>query len=196
MKKGVIPVISYTLLVAIIVITTSAAYFWAYPHMEKLGEGAKSQTLLNQMQSMDYIVRQVAHGSIGFQNSVALHLPEGNIMLDDEHNKIVLTYQQETSSIGQVPRPEEEEITFSCEEGAEYINHTQTGILARRAGDYTHVYTGAAGAPGTAHVTLCYSNIDLQWKERCIQGRGGPKTEVLIEKVDIDNKPVVEIDFC
>jgi len=197
MKKGVIPVISYTLLVAIIVITTSAAYFWAYPHMEKLGEGAKSQTLLNQMQSLDYVIRQASHGSVGFQNSVTLHLPEGHIMLDQENDKIVLTYEQEVSSIGVVPIDPEEDVTHHCKGDPERINNSRTGIITRRIGEYSQVYTGAAGAPGTAHITLCYPETNLTWAGRCIQGRGGPKTEVLIEKTEIsNNQPVMEIDFC
>ncbi|MFW5902526.1 MAG: hypothetical protein ACOCTT_01420 [archaeon] len=106
-NKGITPVISYVLLVGIVVITTSAAYFWAYPHINRLGEGPKAINLVNQMESLDYAFRNVVHGEIGSQKSFSMHMPEGNIRLDEENDKIVFNFRQGAAIIGHIPRPDE-----------------------------------------------------------------------------------------
>lgn len=106
-NKGITPVISYVLLVGIVVITTSAAYFWAYPHIDRLGEGPKAQNMVNQMESLDYAMRQTIHGEIGFRNSFNLHIPEGSIRLEEDNDKIIFNFQQGTAVVGYITRPDE-----------------------------------------------------------------------------------------
>ncbi len=103
MKKGVSPVISYVMIVAIVMMTASAAYMWAYPHMQKLGESAKSKSLSNQVRSLDYAVRQAAHGGVGFLNSLELYTESGTIRLDKDKNLITFTFQQGVEAIPNIP---------------------------------------------------------------------------------------------
>ncbi len=197
-NKGITPVISYVLLVGIVVITTSAAYFWAYPHIDRLGEGPKAQNMVNQMESLDYAMRQTIHGEIGFRNSFNLHIPEGSIRLEEDNDKIIFNFQQGTAVIGYIPEPNDIETPINCTEDLEYILDERTNIIGSKIGEYSQLYAGSTGAPGTAILTLCYPNVELVWQGKCIRGRGGPRTNVLMEKKGIneEGKPVISIDFC
>lgn len=198
MRKGVSPVISYVLIVAIVVTTASAAYLWAYPHMKKLGEGAKGESLVNQIESLDYAVRQVSHGEVGFRNTFQLYVPEGGIRVNEEHNHIAFSFRQGVGVVPNVNPPEGKKIDSTCTENSTYINDSVTGLILKRDPSNPYVYKGATSSPGNAEVLLCYPNVNLTWRGQCIRGASGPRISVLMEKMNIteDGKRKVSIDFC
>ncbi len=136
MKKGITPVISYVMLIAIVVVTTSAAYFWAYPHVERLGDGPKNINLVNQMESFDYELRRILNSEVGARNTFPLHLPEGNIRLDEENNKIVLSFRQDVATVGHISPPEEiGKPRLTWETQGDWENYTEKQNISIRDGE-------------------------------------------------------------
>ncbi len=103
-------------------------------------------------------------------------------------------YQTDTT----LGEEQEENISTTCTEESNYIRDSYTGILLKKESEYTNVYKGATGGPGTAEIALCYPNINLTWQGQCIQGKTAKRTSVLIKKQNItqNGTPIVSIDFC
>lgn len=198
MKRGVSPLISYVLIVAVVITTASAAYLWAYPHMQKLGEGAKAKSLENQVRSLDYAVRQAANGEVGFVNYFHLYKPDGYIRVNEGDDTIAFTFRQKVEAVPNIEEPEGMDLNTTCTENSTYIKDNVTGLVLKRDSSNPYIYKGSTGEGGSAEILLCYPNVNLTWKGNCIRGTSSSRTSVVIEKENItaDGRKIVSIDFC
>ncbi len=195
MQRGVSPTVSFVLIVAIIVIASSAAYLWAYPLVNGINEPGKVKNLQNQMISLDYMIRATAHGDINFTNSYELYAPSGYLWLNDTHDKIRLTFLQKAEVIGQMQTT----ANTDCGYLDDNIHDTDTNIMLAREMNLSRVYWGSKGI-GETEIMICYNDIDLEFGGICSKGKtGSPRLLVYMKKFGIDSttgKPKVYINIC
>jgi hypothetical protein len=196
MKKGISPTVSFVLIVSIILIGSTAAYFWAAPLVTGIAEPGRVRNLKNQMVSLDYMLRATAHGDINFTNSYELYGPESHMELIPENDTLMLTFIQKASVIGRMNYTSNKQCTYS----ADRINHERTGIVVAREMNFSRVYVGSKGEGGDTEVMICYDNIDLKYGGVCGTAKtGAPRIIVYMKKSGFNatnNQSIVDINIC
>ncbi|GEM_PF-2188509 len=195
MEKGVSSTISFALILAIILVTAMAAYFWSLTQIDRLGEQGRVNSFRSQMLGLDYALRATAHGDINFQNIFELTIPDGSIYLWPGNDTITLTFLQASSVIGRAGYQSPDN---NCSNGSvDFIYDSATNIPLYRTTNNSRVFEGSKGGRGDAEFMICYYNVDLKAGGACAAGRGGPRVLVQMKKVNVTNsKPVVNIDMC
>lgn len=192
-KKGVSPTVSFALILAIIVVTATAAYLWAVTEVDRLGEVGRVTSYKNQMIGLDYAIRSVAHGDINFQNVYEVHLPDASLTLKQGEDIITLNFLQNSGVLGKAA----ETGTLTCNSTTNFVYDNFSKISLYRESNTTRVFQGAKGAgAGEAEFLICYPNIDLKFGGNCTEGKAGPRALIYIKKVDVTTKPVVNIEIC
>ncbi len=195
MEKGISPIVSYVMVIAIVLTTTMAAYMWALPLSKEMGEKGRVTNLQSQMIGLDYIIRTTAHGDINFQNKYEMYLPDCFLLLDEGNNSIKLRLSQKTGVIG--TNTTEVEIRTDCNETSQWLIDNETGIKMYRLGNNSNIFRGAVGpAAGDAEIAICYHNINLRYSGDCTKGKGGPFATIITKKTGYDTKPIVEVSIC
>lgn len=196
MKKGISPTVSFVLIVSIILIGSTAAYFWAAPLVSGIGEPGRIRNLKNQMVSLDYMVRATAHGDVNFSNSYELYAPDAHLELVPENDTLMLTFIQKALVIGRMQGTQNKQCTY----GADSINDTRTGIVVAREMNFSRVYVGSKGEGGETEVMICYGNIDLKFGGVCGKAKtGSPRILVYMKKAGFNattNNSIVSINVC
>lgn len=188
--RGVSPVISFTLAVAIVLTLTVAAYYWAAGQLQGLGEPQKARALVNQMISLDYAIRETAHGDINFTTVLDMYYPSAFLLVEEQENMVTLTFFQGSQAIGFINAT-----PAACCYGCDYIRDSRTGItLAREVP--TQVYRGSQG--GVAEIAVCYPDIDIAFSGLCSRSGAGPQSRMYIKKAGLNasNRPVVSLEVC
>jgi len=195
MKKGISPVVSYVMVIAIVLTTTMAAYMWALPLSKEMGEKGRITNLQSQMVGLDYVIRTTAHGDINFQNRYEMYFPNCFLYLNEGNDTIELRLNQKTGVLG--TNGTAVTVRTDCNETSQYLLDNETGIIMYKVGNNSHLFRGAIGpAAGDAEIAICYPNIDLQFGGQCTKGKGGPFSTVITKKIGYTTKPVVKIDIC
>ena len=195
MEKGISPVVSYVMVIAIVLTTTMAAYMWAVPLSKEMGEKGRVTNLQSQMVGLDYVIRTTAHGDINFQNRYEMYFPNCFLYLNDGNDSIELRLKQESAVFG--TNGTKVTVRTDCNETSEYLLDNETGIIMYKIENNSHVFRGAVGfAAGDAEIAICYPNIDLQFNNQCNKGKGGPFATIITKKIGYTTKPVVEVEIC
>ena len=195
MNRGISPVISYVMVIAIVLASTMAAYMWALPLSKEMGEKGRITNLKSQMIGLDYVIRSTVHGDINFQNQYEMYFPDCFLYLDEGNNSIKLVFTQNTGVFG--TNGSEVSVNVSCNASADHLLDNATRIIMFREHNTTHVFRGAIGPyAGTAEIAICYPDVDLQFGNKCSKGKNGPFSTILIRKTGFTTKPVIEIDIC
>ncbi len=193
--KGVSPVVSYVLILAIVLSATMAAYMWAFPMSRELGELGRVNALKNQMIGLDYVIRATAHGDVNFTNEYEMHLQDATIRLDEDKDVIYLSFTQNTGVLGRASQNG----STTCNSTSNFLYDPLTLVPMFKESNYSRLFQGAAGnTAGPAEFALCYYDVDLQWEGHCIRGKTGTGTTILVKvkKTGFNTKPVVSIDVC
>jgi len=195
MEKGISPIVSYVMVIAIVLGTTMAAYMWALPLSKEMGEKGRITNLQTQMKGLDYVIRTTAHGDLNFQNKYEMYIPDSFIFIDEGNDSIKLRFQQKTGVFGS--NETAVEVKTNCNETSHWLIDNESGIIMYRLGNNSNLFRGAVGpAAGDAEIALCYNNIDLQYSGECAKGKGGPFATIITKKISYNTKPVVEISVC
>ena len=99
-SKGVSEVVSFVLILAVIIVTTLAAYLWATQSIEGLNEPGRIKSFINQMTGLDDVIRSTAHGDINFTNTFKLTAPDGFIEVREDADLLVLSFIQKAQVLG------------------------------------------------------------------------------------------------
>jgi flagellin-like protein len=200
MMKGVSPVVSFVLVVAIIVTLSMSAYWWASGAAGSMAEPGKIANLESQMVALDHAVRSAAHGDVNFSVAIDIYHPtigyqNSVLLLWEDTDVISLSFWQNAAVIGATNVTT---TNTTCAFNETYFLDNQTNVVMWKESGLNRVFRGAAGeGPGFAEIALCYYDIDLRFAGGCISGTSAATTTVLIKKVGVSaGKPVVEIDFC
>ncbi|MEM4221825.1 MAG: hypothetical protein QW097_00120 [archaeon] len=191
---GISEVISYVLVIAIIVTLTMTAYYWAVPSVIGLGEGAKVQTLWNQMKALDSFIQETAHGDIGFKQTFHFQMPKDSfIKIDENLSGILFFFRQESGIVGFV------NITGgNCSnESEDIIFEPMFKLNLAREDNFSRVFKGSSGpGPGIVEFLICYPDIEIKWSGGCSSVSSSPTTLINAKKVNYSTKPVVELEVC
>lgn len=196
MKRGVSPTVSFTLILAIIITTALAAYFWSLTEIDKLGEQGRVNSFRSQMIGLDYALRSTAHGDINFQNTFELTITDATLFISPGNDTISLTFTQNSGVLGKAAITSAES---NCSNSSvNFIYDSSSDISLYRSSNNTRVFEGAkGGGKSDAEFMICYYNVDIKWGGSCSAGRGGPRALVLMKKINItNNKPVINVDIC
>lgn len=203
MMRGVSPIVSYVLVIAIVLTSTLIAYTWALPLTEQLGEKGKVNSYKNQMIGLDYAIRASAHGDINFKNEYEIYMQDASILLDDDNDVVYLKFRQSAIVLGEpsisgyayCTRPS----NVTGDQSGQFLTDPLTNLNLYRESDSTRVFQGSTGQNGLAEFAICYYDIDLVWKGSCIRGTSSSTSLITIEKTGVNAttlKPIVAIDIC
>lgn len=204
-SRGVSEIVSFVTIVFIIITATVATYLWAVNAISGLNEPGRSSNYLNQMISLDYMIRSAAHGDMNFTQTFEFYHPTINfetVFLElrprnatSGTSSLALTYNQKASLIGKAG------VTTSvttCDYPERYVLDPRTQIVLYKESNVSRVFKGAKGeGAGAAEIMLCYQDIALVYTGDCGLGKIGPRTVVKIRKMNVTNNiPYVSIGLC
>jgi hypothetical protein len=205
-SRGVSDIVSFITVVFIIMTATVATYLWAVSAISGLNEPGRTSNYLNQMVSLDYIVRSTAHGDINFSHTFEFYHPTIEFETtfielrpwNDTTNTsaIALTYNQRAQILGKAGSTTTE---TKCLYGSQYVYDARTKIVLYKESNVSRVYKGAkAEGPGAAEIMVCYQDIRLVHSGECGTGKIGPRTVIRIRKINVTENgvPVVGIGMC
>jgi len=199
MRKGVSEVVSFVLVLAIMVTATMSAYIWASSSIPTLNEPGRIKNLVNQMISLDSVIKSTAHGDINFTTRYEIYYPDGYFELRNTTTSLygslmpVLMINQKAVILGYTGSIA---TTTGCD--ANYSYDASTHIKMYRYTTIDNVYVGAqANGPGQAEISICYTNINVTAGTSCVRGKNGPFASLNIKKEGvIGTTPQVSIDVC
>jgi hypothetical protein len=199
MRKGVSEVVSFVLVLAIMVTATMSAYIWASSSIPTLNEPGRIKNLINQMISLDSVIKSTAHGDINFTTRYEIYYPDGYFELRNTTTNLnsslmpVLMINQKAVILGYTGSVA---TTTGCDANYSYDASTHTKMYRYTTID--NVYVGAQGSgPGQAEISICYTNINVTAGSACMRGKNGPFANLNIKKVGvIGTTPQVSIDVC
>ncbi len=199
MRKGVSEVVSFVLVLAIMITATMSAYIWASSSIPMLNEPGRIKNLVNQLISLDSVIKSTAHGDINFTTTYELYYPDGYFALlnttTDLNSSLmpVLMINQKSLVLGYTGSIA---TTTGCD--ASYSYDASTHIKMYRYTTVDNVYVGAqASGPGQAEISICNTNINVTAGSMCLRGKSGPFATLNIKKVGVVGTiPKVSIDVC
>jgi hypothetical protein len=198
MKKGISEVVSFVLIITIMITATMAAYLWANATIPTLNEPGRIKSLVNQMISLDGIIKSTAHGDINFTTTYQLYYPDSYFELRNTTRSLnsslmpAIILRQKLAVLGY----SNASTATTCTEN--YTYDSSTFLHLYRYNTVNNVYTGAAGSgPGQAEIAICYTNINVTYSGRCVKGKTGPVVNLKIKKEGVSGTmPVVSIEVC
>ncbi len=194
-KKGISPVVSYVLIVAIVVIISIGSYIWADYTQRQFKDKLVVKDMESQMVGLDTLVREVAHGDTNYTLTHTIYYQSGTMDVvagNDWIRYITQTKSEIYKSISQTP-----DANDSCTSDSVTILDSQTQIKMNKI-PFTNVYRGSSGNELGQRVEMvdCFPNIDIVVGEGCI-GKSGPSSRITIKKIGYSgSKPVVQVGIC
>ena len=194
MQKGVSPVMSYVLIVALVITVAMSAYFWANYEIDRMENIPIAHNVEAQFIAADSAIQSVAHGDINFTTYMTLYYPKGVVML--EANNDWLKYVGQINAQVYSKEAEETSVNATCCTDCNVIRDNATTIVMTKI-PYTRVYRGAQGTYNQyVEIVACYTDIDLVAASGCL-GKSGPVSKLILRKTGYNNtKPVVEVKVC
>lgn len=188
--KGVSPVVSFMFTVAVVLTLTMTAYLWAVGQVQGMGEPQRARLLVNQMVSLDYAIREAAHGDTNFTTTLDMYYPNAFLRVDQDRNLVAMTFIQGTQTIGYVNAT-----PTACCYGCDFIRDAGTNITLARETP-TQTYRGSLG--GTAEIAVCYPDIDIVFSGACSSSRSGPQAKAYIKKIGLNasGRPIIGMEIC
>src|SRR3989338_1125996 len=98
--KGVEPVVSFVLIVAIILVFSLAAYLWMSDALGSLNEPGRVSSYVGQMIALDDVITGAAHGDVNFTTTFRVHHPNAFLELNENQGSLALTFSQQSQAIG------------------------------------------------------------------------------------------------
>jgi len=197
MRKGVSPTVSFVLTVATIIVLSSGAYIWANDVTKSMDDPGRVNSYYNQMKSLDFLIRETAHGDINFTSRFEFYYPTSDFMnpflyVIPDSDSLALRFYQNAQVIGYSNTSANE----TCE--GDFVRDNSSRITMYRETPNDRVYKGSSGpGAGLAEVMVCYPNIDLVNGQQCASGGSGPTSTVVIRKTGVSSgRPVISIDIC
>ncbi len=193
MDKGVSPVVSYVLILAILVTIAVGSYLWASYMQTQMQDKITVSTMESQMVGIENLIENVAHGDMNYTLTQTMYVPNG--MLDVQPEKDWIRFLAQTHSLIYNPT-KGYELQDQCGD-VTTIQDTDTMINLTRM-PFTNVFRGATGnALGErVEIVTCFPDVDLVTGEGCI-GRSGPVIRIKAKKVGYSGeKPRVMVEIC
>ncbi len=194
-KKGVSPVVSYVLILALLVTIAVGSYIWATYTQERLQDRMVVSNMENQLVGLATIIENVAHGDVNYTLTQTVYYPKG--LLEVESDKDWIRFIVQTNS-EVYPKTESVPQTVDyCTSTSTTIQDSETTVTMSKI-PFTNLYRGAIGNElgQRVEMVICFPDIDLVSGEGCI-GKSGPSSRVIVRKIGYaGTKPRVMVQIC
>ncbi|GEM_PF-5762755 len=193
--KGISPVLSYVLIIAIVVIISIGSYLWADYSQRQFKDKLIVKDMENQMVGLDALIQEVAHGDINYTITHTVYYQTGTLRVEADKDWIMYITQANSEIYQTISASED--ATDSCTSSSVTILDSDTQIKMARI-PFTNVYRGASGNElgQRVEIVACFPDIDITVGEGCI-GKSGPSSRVIIKKIGYSGtKPVVQVGVC
>lgn len=186
--RGVAPIVAFTILTAAVFILSITTFLWVQSNIQDAYGPVKDANVKNTMISLDFALRNVVKGDIGFTDMFYIRTPDIFLGIYDDQNMIVASYHR-----GIYSPPITEEGSLTCCEDCEVIKDAKTGINMRRI---SGTYVFASGGP-TAEFAICNPKIDIVHNNTCSVSKTGTGFLVYMKKIGYsENRSIVEVGIC
>jgi FlaG/FlaF family flagellin (archaellin) len=168
--RGVSPVVSFVLIVAIVITTTMAAYIWASDAVKSMNEPGRIKSLINQFIALDQALKQTAHGDINFTNLFELYYPEGFLELRPGTDSLNYIFVQQARVLGYTPE-KQVMITWTTDEASNstlnYGESTSLGTILTNS-SYVTVHSITITTELHPYVTYYYNITSCDVYANCL----------------------------
>ncbi len=194
-NRGISPVVSYVLILALLVIIAIGSYMWATYTQERLQDKMVVTNMENQMIGLATVIENVAHGDINYTLTQTVYYPKG--ILEVEPEKDWIRFIVQTNSEVYPIEDRVPEALDSCTSSSIVIQDSDTSVTMSKV-PFTSLYRGAVGNElgERVEMVICFPDIDLVTGGGCI-GKSGPSSRVTIKKIGYaGTKPRVMVQIC
>ncbi len=194
-NRGISPVISYVLILALLVTIAIGSYLWATYTQERLQDRMVVSNMENQLTGLATLVESVAHGDINYTITQTVYYPKG--LLEVEPDKDWIRFLVQTQSEVYPPSQAVPEALDYCTSSSIAIQDSDTTITMTKV-PFTKLYRGAIGNElgERVEMVICFPDIDLVSGEGCI-GKSGPSSRIILKKIGYaGTKPRVLVQIC
>ncbi len=195
-KKGISPIVSYVIIIAIVSTVAIGSYIWASNQMSQIEDYPLLIRMENQMISVENAVENVANGDVNFTTVIDLKYNKGIMKVNASENSIKYIGQLSASQYqGNVQR--DADCSDSCPKDCIVSKDTETGIKMVKIPE-TRVFRGSTGFKTAQRfeAMACFNNTELTNSGACT-GRSGPNAQLILRKTGYsESKPKVEVQIC
>lgn len=202
MRKGINPVVSYVMIIALVMTVSIGTYVWAQYKTDTLKDPPAVLSMKDQMLSIDSAIQNVAHGDINFTTQLEVHYPVGTLAVSGSQDSVKYFASIRGEVYGRVNVTNLADDckgqggNEQCDVGCTVIEDSNLGVQMARILQ-TNVFRGAVGTRGQfVEIMACYDDIDIVVESTCTGG-SGPYRTVKIRKVGYtQTKPKVAVGVC